>query len=322
MAPKRMIGLLIALLVAGMALGPHAAAQDRYAIATGGTGGVYYPYGGALASLLSSHLEDVSFEATVTSASVDNMFLIEDQDADLAFVLADTAYDALQGNDPFENPIPGRTLLTLYDNYTHIVVKGDSGINTVADLRGKRVSTGSPGSGTETIAFRVLEAAGLNYATDVSRQALGAAPSVDALKDGKIDAFFWSGGVPTGAVLDLANTPGRTLKILPNDDILPALQQKYSADLYYPITVSKTAYNGMESDVSVVGVANVLVVDERMSDQLAYEITRVLFDKQAELIQIHSEAKNLTLETAIVGSPVPFHPGAIQFYQEKGVWKG
>ena len=127
--------------------------------------------------------------------------------------------------------------------------------------------------------------------------------------------------MPTGAVLDLANTPGKTMKLVPQDDILPALQRKYSPSLYYEAIIPKTGYTGMEADVPVVGVANLLVVDERMAEDLAYAITRVLFDKQPELVAIHSEAKNLKLETATVGSPIPFHEGAIRFYREKGVWK-
>ena len=298
--------------------------KQRLSVATGGTGGVYYPYGGGVAKIISETIPKVEATAEVTSGSVDNLKFIGRGNSDVAFTLADTLHDAYHGTGTFEKfgKVPAEALAVLYTNYTHVVTLADKGINRIADLRGRVVSTGSAGSGTETIAFRVLEAAGIDPMSGIARQALGAGPSVDALKDGKIEAFFWSGGVPTGSVLDLANTPGRTMKLLPNDDILPALQQKYSPQLYYPIVVPKTAYSGMESDVLVVGVANVLVVDERMSDQLAYEITKVLFDKQPELVAIHSEAKNLTLETAIVGSPVPFHPGAIQFYQEKGVWKG
>ena len=317
MAPKRMIGLLIALLVVGMVLGPNAAAQDRYSIATGGTGGVYYPYGGALASMLSSHLEDVSFEATVTSASVDNMFLIEDQDADLAFVLADTAYDALQGNEPFENPIPGRTLVTLYDNYTHIVVKGDSGINTVADLRGKRVSTGSPGSGTEVIANRILTAAGLNPDADISREQLGAAESAGAMRDGRVDAFFWSGGLPTAAVTDLGATPNITIKLLPHGDLAPALQQQYGA-FYATETIPANTYPNQTEAVEVVVVPNVLVVNEAFDEQLAYDIVSAMFQYRDELVAAHPAANELTLENALANSPLPYHPGALRYFQEQG----
>ena len=212
-------------------------------------------------------------------------------------------------------------LAVLYTNYTHVATLEDAGIARIADLRGRVVSTGSPGSGTETIAFRVLEAAGIDPQRDMRRQGLGVGPSVDAIKDGKIDAFFWSGGLPTAAILDLASTPGRTLKLLPNDDILPALQRQYGASLYYEVTVPKGAYSGLDADVPVVGVSNLLVVDERMSEALAYDITKALFDHQPDLVAIHREARHLTPASAIVGSPVPFHRGAIRFYRERGVWR-
>jgi uncharacterized protein len=299
-------------------------AKARLSVATGGTGGVYYPYGGGVAKVISENIPNVEATAEVTSGSVDNLKFLARGTADVAFTLADTLKDAYEGEGTFEKfgRVPARALAQLYTNFTHVVTVADKGINRIADLKGRVVSTGSPGSGTETIAFRVLEAANLNPNSDVQKQGLGAGPSVDALKDGKIDAFFWSGGVPTGSVLDLANTPGRTMKLLPNDDILPVLQRKYSSELYYEVIVPKAAYNGLDADVSVVGVANLLVVDERMSEDLAYDITRVLFAKQADLVAIHPEAKNLQLEAATVGSPVPFHEGSIRFYQEKGVWKG
>ena len=317
MVPKRMLGLLGALLLAGAAFAPHAAAQDRISIATGGTGGVYYPYGGALANLISTHVEGVQATAEVTSASVDNMLLIENQDVDLAFVLADTAYDALQGNEPFENPIPGRALATLYNNFTHIVVKGDSGINTVADLRGSRVSTGSPGSGTEVIANRILTAAGLNPDADISREQLGAAESAGAMRDGRIDAFFWSGGLPTAAVTDLGATPNVTIKLLPHGDLAPALQQQYGA-FYSTATIPANTYPNQAEDVEVVVVPNVLVVNESFDEELAYNIVSAMFQYRDELVAAHPAANELTLQNAIANSPIPYHPGALRYYQEQG----
>src|SRR5690242_19545166 len=159
----RSSGAMLVLIVGALLFAPAASAQStRLSIATGGTGGVYYPYGGALANLLSDNLEDAEVTADETSASVDNMYLIDMQDADIAFVLADTAYDAVNGNDPFEAPINGVALATLYNNYTQIVVNNDAGITSIADLAGKRVSVGSPGSGTEVIANRILEVSGID----------------------------------------------------------------------------------------------------------------------------------------------------------------
>ncbi|MBA2276920.1 MAG: TAXI family TRAP transporter solute-binding subunit [Chloroflexia bacterium] len=317
MVPKRLIGLLVALLLAGVAFGPNAAAQDRLSIATGGTGGVYYPYGGALASLISNYVEDTEVTAEVTAASVDNMLLIESQDADLAFVLGDTAADAVQGNDPFQNPIPGRTLATLYDNFTHIVVKGDSEINTVADLRGKRVSTGSPGSGTEVIANRILTAGGLNPDADISREQLGVSESAGAMRDGRVDAFFWSGGLPTAAITDLGATPNVTMKLLPHADIAPALQEQYGA-VYSTATIPANTYPNQTEDVEVVIVPNVLVAHEEMDEELVYNITKAMFEHRDDLVAAHPAANDLTLENAIADSPIPYHPGALRYYQEQG----
>jgi uncharacterized protein len=149
---------------------------------------------------------------------------------------------------------------------------------------------------------------------------LGAAHSVDALKDGKIDAFFWNGGLPTAAILDLVNSPGIEATFIATDDMLPGLQQAYGGSLYYRAIIPKATYN-MPADVPVVAVANLLVVSEQMPEPLAHDITRLLFDKQQELIAIHPQARDLSLATALTGSPIPFHPGAIRYYRERGVWK-
>lgn len=288
-------------------------------IATGGTGGVYYPYGGGLAKVLNDTLPGIRASAEVTSASVDNLKLIRDDKADIAFALADTVADAVHGRGAFEGgAVPAAALAVLYSNYTHLVTQASSGITTVASLRGKTVSTGSPGSGTEVIAFRVLRAVGLNPDADLTRQGLGASESAGALKDGKVDAFFWSGGLPTAALQDLAHSPGITIHLIPTGDVVPALQRDHGS-LYFALEVPGGAYRGVTAPVSVVGVANVLVVNRSMPDQLAYDVTRVLFEKQSELASIHPEARKLSLSTAVKGSPAGFHPGAVRYFREKGV---
>ncbi len=288
-------------------------------IATGGTGGVYYPYGGGIAKVLNENLPAVRATAEVTAASVDNLKLIRDGKADIAFTLADTLADAVAGRGPFAGaPAPAASLAVLYSNYTHLVTLSSSGITSVAGLKGRVVSTGSPGSGTEVIAFRVLRAAGLDPDRDVRRQGLGASESADALKDGKVDAFFWSGGLPTAAVQDLSHAPGVTIRLLPTADLVPALRQQHG-DLYFPLELPAAAYPGLAAAVPVVGVANVLVVNRSMDEQLAYDITRVLFEQQPALAGIHPEARNLSLATATKGSPAAFHPGAMRFYRERGV---
>ena len=287
-------------------------------IVTGGTGGVYYPYGGGLAKVLNESLPGIRASAEVTSASVDNLKLVRDGKADIAFTLADTLADAVAARGAFSGaPVPAASLAVLYSNYTHIVSLTRTGIAAIGDLRGRTISTGSPGSGTEVIAFRVLRAAGLNPDADVRRQGLGASESADALKDGKVDAFFWSGGLPTGAIQDLSHSSGLTIRLVPSAALLPALQQEYGG-LYFPLEIPAGAYPGVATAVPVVGVANVLVVNRSMPDDLAYDITRVLFDKQADLASIHPEARHLSPATAVRGSPALFHPGALRFYREQG----
>ncbi len=294
----------------------------RLSIATGNTGGVYYPYGGALAKVIGESLR-VQATAEVTAGTVDNLKLIQQRKVDVAFVLGDTLDTALRGIGPFQRTgaVRAQALAVLYPNYTHAATIAGKRIERLADLRGRVVSTGSPGSGTEVIALRTLRAAGLDPDRDLRRQALSVNASVDALKDGKIDAFFWSGGLPTASILDLASSIGITAKLLPNDEVVPALQRDYGAALYSRLVMPRGSYPGMTSDVGVVGVQNVLVVHEEMEEQLAYDLTRVLFEKQAELAAIHPEARHLSLATAVAGSPAPFHPGAVRFYRERGAWK-
>ncbi|HEV2106736.1 MAG TPA: TAXI family TRAP transporter solute-binding subunit [Thermomicrobiales bacterium] len=318
----RAIAVVVALLLvlAGTGVG-SVQAQTRLSIATGGTGGVYYPYGGGLANVLSDNLEDVQVTAEVTAASVDNMLLIDSGDADMAFVLGDTAYDAVQGNEPFEEPIDAAALATLYNNYTHLVTTEGSGINSVADLEGKRVSVGSPGSGTEVIANRMLEAAGLDPEEDIDRDQLGAAESAAAIKDRKIDAYFWSGGLPTGSITDLGATPNIDLKLVPNADLVSTLQETYG-EFYSTAEIPAGTYPGQDEPAEVVVVPNVLVVPADFDEQLAYDVLRVMFEHQDELVTVHPEAKNLTLENASRNSPIPYHPGAIRYYEEQGVEVG
>jgi hypothetical protein len=325
--PRRSVAAILAAAFVAAACNPQelarrVGARARLSIATGGTGGVYYPYGGAIARLITEHLPDVEATAEVTAASVDNLKLVRDHKSDIAFTLADTLDDAVAGRGAFarRGPVPARVLAVLYDNYTHVVASGASGAARVADLAGKHVSVGAAGSGTELIATRVLRAAGLDPGRDITPVNLGVSQSVDALKDGKIDAFFWSGGVPTASVLDLASTSGVAWRLLPNDDVLGALRQTYGPSLYSRLAVPRAAYPGLPGDVAVVGVANLLVVHQDMADQLAYDITRLLFERQADLVAVHAEARHLNPARAATGAPAPFHPGAIRYYRERGSW--
>lgn len=318
----RAFAVAAALLIAACGSGNQNETTVRLSIATGGTGGVFYPYGGGIAKIISENLPGVEATAEVTAASVDNLKFIAQGTSDLAFTMADTAHDALHGTGAFTGfgAVPARTLAVLYSSYVHLVARARSGIARVADLKGRAISIGAAGSGTTVLAFRILEAAGLDPQRDVRGQNLGVAQSVDALKDGKIDAFFWNGGLPTAAVLDLVNTPGMRVRFIATDDLLPKLRERFGPSLYYQAVIPKATY-GTETDIPVVAVANLLVVSASMPEPLAYDITRLLFEKQGELAAIHPQARELSLETALTGSPIPFHPGAIRYYRERNVWK-
>ena len=290
----------------------------RLSIATGGTGGVYYPYGGGMAAVLSKHLPGVEVTAEVTAASVDNCKLIAAQKAELGFIMADVGYDAYTGTGKFKEKLPLRNLAVLYSNFMHIVTLEGKGINTVSDLKGKKISTGAPGSGTEVKGLRVLEAYGINPEKDISRDRLGATESAGALKDRKIDAYFWDGGLPTASVLDLAATPGIKAKLIGHEDGVDRMITKYGP-LYFKGKIPKNTYPGIAVDTPVAAVANILICHEKMDPALAYNILKTLFAFKPELVAVHREAKNLTLEDAVDGSPIPFHPGASKFYKEKGL---
>ncbi len=326
-SPWRSAACILAAVAVAAACNPQemarrAGARTRLSIATGGTGGVYYPYGGAIARVITDHLPDVEATAEVTAASVDNLKLIRDHKSDIAFTLADTLDDAVAGRGAFarKGPVPARVLAVLYDNYTHLVATGSSGVARVADLAGTHVSIGAAGGGTELIATRMLRAAGLDPAKDIRPVSLGVAQSVDALKDGKIDAFFWSGGVPTASILDLASTRAVSWRLVPNDEALGPLQTAFGPSFYSRLVVPRSAYPGLPDDVAVVGVANLLAVHADMPDQLAYDITRLLFEHQADLVAVHREAALLKPAAPSTPSPAPFHPGAIRYYRERGTW--
>ncbi len=311
---------LLKILALTLSLGCISVQAQNISIATGGTGGVYYPMGGGLAAVLSKHVPGMSATAEVTGGSVDNLKLIGTGKPYVGFSMADAAKDAISGEDKFKGkPIDLRTLLILYPNQMHVTTVESTGIKTMQDLKGKRVSTGSPGSATEVMAFRLLEAAGLDPNKDVKRERLSVAESVNAVKDRKIDAFFWVGGLPTAAVTDLANSPGMKIVMVDSAAEVPAMNKKYG-NLYFPSTISKQTYSGMTKDNNVAAVANILVVSSAMSDAEAYKIVKAIFDNQLELVRSHAEYRNVKLENQKANAvPVAYHPGALKYFKEKGI---
>src|SRR5207244_9201818 len=236
--------------ILGLALGASAALAQtaRISISTGGTGGVYYPLGGGMANILSKYVPGLQATAEVTGGSIDNLKLIATGKPYIAFSMADAGQDAYRGEDKFKGAkVPLRTLMVLYPNRMHVVTIDGIGITKMADLRGKRISTGSPGSATEGMGFRVIEAAGLDKDRDMKRERLGVSESVNALKDRKIDAFFWVGGLPTAAVTDLANTPGIKIKLIDHAETVAAMNKKYGP-LYIEDVIPKATYRGMDAD--------------------------------------------------------------------------
>jgi TRAP transporter TAXI family solute receptor len=234
--------------------------------------------------------------------------------------MADAALDAFNGEDKFKSgKVAVRTLMVLYPNRMHVVTIEGIGIQKMADLKGKRVSTGSPGSATEVMAFRVIEAAGLDKDKDMRRERLGVAESVNAIKDRKIDAFFWVGGLPTAGVTDLGATPGVKIKLIDHSDVVDKMNAKYG-NLYVTDVIPAKTYPGQDADNKISTVWNILVTNDKMTDDVAYAIVKIIFDKKADLVAVHKEAENVDYKYQIkASSPVPWHPGALKYFADKGV---
>jgi TRAP transporter TAXI family solute receptor len=318
---KRRAFLISALgLGAAMLAGVAVAQQTNIAIATGGTGGVYYPLGGGMANVLSKYVPGVQATARVTGGSVDNLKLIGTKQSEVGLVMVDAALDALKGEDKFKgSPVEVRTLMVLYPNRMHVVSVEGTGVEKMSDLKGKRVSTGSPGSATEVMAFRVIEAAGLDKDKDMRRERLGVAESVNALKDRKIDAFFWVGGLPTAAVTDLGATPNVKIKMIDHAEAVEKMNVKYGG-IYSAEVIPAKTYPGQDKDNKIAVVQNILVTNASMPDKVAYDIVKTFIEKRDELVAVHGEAQSMTLDNQTPkNSPIPWHPGAVKYFTEKGI---
>ncbi len=315
----RLAAVAVAAVAFGSSLPALGQQQNRISITTGGTGGVYYPMGGGMANILSKYVPGLSATAEVTGGSVDNLKLINAGKSEVAFSMADAGWEAYEGIDKFKDgKVSLRTLMVLYPNKMHVVTIDGTGIAKLSDLKGKRVSTGSAGSGTEIMAMRVLEAAGIDGRKDIKQERLGVAESVNAMKDRKLDAFFWVGGLPTAAVTDLAATPGIKIKMIDHDEATDAMNKKYGP-LYVKGVIPAGTYAGQDKTSTGVDVWNILVSSDKMSDPMAYNIVKTLFEKKPELVAVHKEAQNIELKSQSSGSPIPFHPGAKKYLEEQGV---
>jgi len=308
-------------LAAAIALGSaHAQQTVILSIGTGGTGGVWYPLGGAMANILTKTVPGMQVTAEVTGGSVDNITLIRTGKAELGFSMVDAAWDAYRGQGKFKEKVELRTLAVFYPQKNHVVTLEGSGIEKMADLRGKRVSVGSPGSGSEIIALRVLEAYGINADKDIIKQRLGVSEAVNALKDRKIDAFIHNAAIPIPAVTDLGATPNVRIKLIDHADVVAAMNKKYGP-LYSAGTLPAKTYPGQARDATTVDVWAVLLTGDKTSDKVAYDTVKTLFEKKPDLLLVARDAEYMTFENQFSGNtPIPFHPGALKFFAEKG-WK-
>ena len=291
--------------------------EGHISISTGNTTGVYYILGGGLAQLISDKVKGTQATAESTAASVENIQLVCAGESAIAFSLGDTAAAAVDGSGPFKGDAKSvKALARLYVDATHVMVRTDAGIDSVTDLEGKRVSTGSPNSGTEVVAERLLAANGLDPDSDLKRQRLSTEESVAQMKDGALDAIVHVGGYPHPGMLDLTTSMKSDVKMLDLGPDLEILNDKYN-DVYVKQTVPAGTYNFTE-EVETVGVPTLLLVSEAMPEKQAYTLTKVLFENLEKLKQVHPAAKQINLEDGVNTEVVGLHPGAQKYFDEVG----
>lgn len=299
---------------------PALTKQYQLSMATGGTAGTYYPYGGAIASLLSNNIKGLTVTAQTTGASVENLRLMGSKQVEMAISQNDIADYAMNGTEFFkDNKITNiRGMAVLYPEYIQIAVPADSNIKSYADLKGKRVSVGPPGSGSEANTRELVDAAGMTYKDFANAAQLSDAEAAAAFKNHQIDAMEVTTGVPASAFQDIGTA--MKIRVLPVDgDLAKNLMSKYK--FFVPVTIPANTYNGQDQPVQSVAVLSTLLVREDLDTDLVYAMTKTLFDKQPELAQAHAKGKLLTLQSAVTGLTVPWHPGAEKYYKEIGALK-
>ncbi len=328
---------ILVLMLAVMAIPTVSPAQTKFfAIATGGTAGTYYPLGGALAQALSSKIEDLEVTAQTGNASVANCNLIRDHEIESAFIQNNVAYWAytatgvFEGNEPIENL---RAIASLYPEVFQLVATKSSGIKSFADLKGKRVSPGDRGSGTESDFRSMVEVLGMSYDDFGSVDYLSLGGAVERMKDGQVDFLIFTGGYPTSGIIDLGTSVDLTYISIPDEE---RAKLKEALPYVIELVIPAGTYPGQEEDVETLSVVAQWVVDADVSDDLVYEITKALWEKGevkkgsskgqmktgAEIMgEVHAKGKEVTLETALAGNAIPLHAGAEKYYKEIGVGK-
>lgn len=290
----------------------------KMTMGTGGTTGTYYAFGGVIANVLNAKDIGVNINVQSTGASKANIYLVNDGEADLAIVQNDVMDYAYNGTDLFAEEGAATEFATvagLYAEVCQVVSTGD--IKSIADLKGKRVSVGNAGSGVEFNARQILEAYGISF-DDIEVNNLGFGDSSDALKDGKIDAFFCTAGAPTTAIVELATTNSINLLEI-DDEHAAALAEAHPFYTTYPIPGG--SYKGVDEDVQTVAIKATLICSPKLSEETVYNLTKALFDNQSEIAAAHAKGEELSLEYAVSGISVPFHPGAEKYFKEVGAIK-
>lgn len=309
----------LALVTALAASAAAFAAPTFINILTGGTSGVYYPIGVGLSQIYGSGIQGSKTSVQATKASVENLNLLQAGRGELALALGDSVTDAWTGVEEagFKAPLKKlRAIAATYPNYIQIVASKESGIKTLADLKGKRISVGAPKSGTELNARAIFEAAGLSYQDMGKVEFLPYAESVELIKNRQLDATLQSSGLGMAAIRDLAATMPINFVEVPAE-----VTAKVGNAAYQPAVIPAKTYDGQEVDVATVAITNILVTHEGVSDELAYQMTKLMFDNLGRLANSHAAAKDIKLETAAQNLPIPLHPGAERFYKEAGVLK-
>ncbi|WJR79089.1 TAXI family TRAP transporter solute-binding subunit [Bradyrhizobium sp. NP1] len=315
-----MISKMVAAAVAAaaMAFSAPAQAEGFINVLTGGTSGVYYPLGVAIGKIYGDKIAGVKTQVQATKASVENLILLQQGRGELAFTLGDSLKSAWEGDEEagFKKKLDKlRTIAAIYPNYIQIVATSDSGIKTLADLKGKSLSVGAPKSGTELNSRAILAAAGMTYKDIGKVEYLPFAESVDLMKNRQLNATLQSAGLGVASLKDLSTATDITVVSVPKpivDKIGPP---------FIAVTIPANTYNGQDKDVPTAAVVNYLVSSSDVSDDLAYQMTKLIFESLPELANAHAAGKEIKLETAASGSPVPLHPGAIRYYKEKGLVK-
>jgi TRAP transporter TAXI family solute receptor len=287
------------------------AGEVKLILATGGTAGTYYPYGGAMSKIWNSKISGMNVTAQATGASVENVRLMNKDEVELALVQSDTIDFAFKAQETFKEKLTKMAgVAVLYPELIHIVVRGDLDIDSFSGLRGKKIGVGAPGSGTEANYRQLLDVHKMSK-DDVSAQYLSFAESADQFKDNRIDAFMVTGGVPTSAIMDVATQ--RSIKILPIDDtMLSILTNKYP--FLAAAVIPANSYKGVTTDVKTAAVNAVLIAHPKLSEATVYGLTKALFENQAELGSAHAKGKVLSLQGAATGVSIPFHPGAAKYF--------